>query len=132
MLLFAVAGLLASPAAASDATIKRGLLQGVAHIRGSHSPKKLDRQLARTIVRLRRDHSSTAAGRRGRELAIRGFAWTRKGLAAEIAFDENDSGNIEAAVRDALRADRCLNKGADLLRAAGRSLGLRIGRLRGR
>jgi hypothetical protein len=43
----------------------------------------------------------------------------------------NDSGNLEGSVRDAVRADRDLRKGARLLRAAGRSLGIRIGKLNG-
>ena len=42
-----------------------------------------------------------------------------------------DSGNLEASVKDAKRADRYLNRGADLLRAAGRSFGISIGKLNG-
>lgn len=47
-------------------------------------------------------------------------------------FINNDSGNIEAATRDAKRADHYLNGGASRLRAAGRAFGLRIGKLNGR
>jgi hypothetical protein len=124
-------GLLAAPAAASDATIKAALLRGVADIRSTHSDRKLDGQLGRILARLRSDRSSTAAGRTARALAIRGFTCTRKGLQARLDFIENDSGNIEAAVRDARRADRRLKRGAALLRSAGRTLGIRIGILNG-
>ena len=43
----------------------------------------------------------------------------------------NEEGNIERAVRDAVRADRYLDRGARLLRAAGRALGIRVGKLNG-
>jgi hypothetical protein len=44
----------------------------------------------------------------------------------------HDSGKLEAAVRDAKRADRYLNRGARLLRAAGRLLGVHPRRIGGR
>ncbi len=43
----------------------------------------------------------------------------------------NDSGKLEAAVRDAKRGDRFLKRGATLLRAAGLALGVRIGSVNG-
>jgi hypothetical protein len=129
--LLAVAGVLASPALASDVTVKARLLRGVAQIRGTHDMKRLDRKLVRTIATLRRDRGSTPAGRRGRTLAIEGFTWTLKGVKARRAFIENDSGNIEAATRDAIAADRGFRKGAKLLRQAGRAFGLRLGKING-
>ena len=42
-----------------------------------------------------------------------------------------DSGKLEAAVRDARRSDRYLNRGAALLRAAGRAFGVKVGLLNG-
>jgi hypothetical protein len=121
----------AAPARASDATVKRDFLRGVSQIRSSQR-EKLRGQLVSSLARLRRDQGSTAVGRRARRLAIQGFTWTVKGVDADLAFYMNDSGNIEAAVRDAKRADRNLNRGANLLRAAGRAFGLRIGKLNGR
>ena len=127
-----LAALGASSATASDATVRRELLQGVAQIRAPQTARKLDGQLVRTLARLRADRASTPAGRRGRMLAIDGFAWTRRGIQAQLDLVANDSGNIEAAIRHAKQADRYLAKGADLLRAGGRALGVRIGKLNGR
>lgn len=62
---------------------------------------------------------------------MQGFAWTLKGIESRIDFVENDSGNIEAATRDAARADRALKRGASLLRAAGRVLGVHVPSLNG-
>jgi hypothetical protein len=127
-----LAVLLPACARASDASVKATLLRGVAQIRHVRPAEKLDRQLVRTLRSLRRDRASTPAGRRGRRLAIAGFTWTRMGLKAQLDFINNDSGNIEAATRDAKRADHYLNGGASRLRAAGRAFGLRIGKLNGR
>jgi hypothetical protein len=126
-----VAGALAAPAHASNATVKASLLRGVTQIRATHDMKKLDRKLVRTIASLRRDRASTPTGRRARTLAIAGFTWTLRGVKARRAFAENDSGNIEAAIRDATRADRYFRRGANRLRAAGRAFGLRFGKIRG-
>ena len=129
----AVAALaLAVPAAeASDAAVERDLGRGVAQIRTTHSRPVLVTRLAATLKRLRADTASTAAGRMGRTLAIQGFTWTRRGIRTQLDLVANDSGNIEAAVRDAVRADKQLDRGARLLRAAGRALGVRVGRING-
>jgi hypothetical protein len=119
-----------SDSGGSDAEVKASLLRGVAQIRGSHDAHRRHAQLGRTLARLRAERASTAAGRRAKSLAVRGFTSTLKGINSEIAFAENDSGEIEAATRDARRADHYLNRGANLLRAAGRALNVRIGRLR--
>jgi hypothetical protein len=115
---------------ASDAAIKSDLIRGVAQIRRSHDPKTLRGQLVRTIAKLRREHPATAKDRRAKRLAVRGFAATLKGVDSRIAFTENDSGNIAAATRDALRADRYLTRGANLLSEAGEALHIRITGLR--
>ena len=86
---------------------------------------------ARTVAGLRVTRGSTAAGRRARLLALAGFDSTLDGIAAQLAFERNDSGNIEAATRDAKRADRFLRRGADDLRAAGRLLDVEVGTLHG-
>jgi hypothetical protein len=127
----AAAAIVAAPAGASDATVKEGLVRGVAQIRASQGAKTLEAQLVRTVARLRSDRGSTALGRTGRRLAIQGFGWTLKGVETQLDLVANDSGNIEAAVRDAKRADRYLEKGADLLRSAGRVLRVRVGTLNG-
>jgi hypothetical protein len=120
-----------SAESASDAAVKRSLLRGVVQIRGSQNGKKLRGQLVRTLSRIRHERGSTAAGRKGRRLAIQGFTWTLKGIDSQLAVLKNDSGRLEGAVRDAERADRYLNRGANLLRAAGRAFGVRVGILNG-
>jgi len=83
------------------------------------------------LVRLRRERPSTPRERRAKVLAIQGFELTREGVKYLIAFDENDSGEVAAATRDAANADRYLRRAAARLRAAGRLLGVTIGDLRG-
>jgi hypothetical protein len=116
----------------SDAAIKRHLLLGVAQIRTTRDRAELHAKLVRTLASLRRDRTSTPAERRARSLAIEGFEWTRKGVRSQLDFEENDSGNVAAATRDARRADRYLARGASRLRAAGAALGIRIGSLAAR
>ena len=116
----------------SESRVERDLLRGVAQIRDTHDAKKLQTELRRTLASLRGDPASTEAERRARALGSLGFAATLGGLRSQIDFYENDNGNIEAATRDALRADRLRARGARLLRAAGGALGLRIGPLGGR
>jgi hypothetical protein len=114
-----------------DVSIKQDLLRGVQQIRASHDRKTLHAELIRTLTRLRRAQGATATTRRGRELAVQGFEATLKGVESEIAFDENDSGEVAAATRDATRATRYLTRGANRLRAAGRALGVQIGEITG-
>ena len=116
---------------ASDSAVKKSVERGVAHLRKPQTTEQLHDGLARTLRQLRDEHASTATGRNGRALAIGGFTWTLRGIDARLEITRNDSGNLEGSVRDAVRADRDLRKGARLLRAAGRSLGIRIGKLNG-
>jgi hypothetical protein len=115
----------------SDTAIKETLERGVAQISAPQTTKQLHDDLVRTLAKLRTQHASTAAGRTAKGLAIQGFSWTLSGVEARLEITTNDSGNLEASVRDAKRADRDMRKGAGYLRAAGRALGLRIGRLNG-
>jgi len=105
--------------------------QGVVQIQGSKDLEKLRAELFRTLARLRTVHGTTPAARRSRALAILGFQATLRGIESRLAFTRNDSGNVEAATRDAILADRTLKKGASLLRAAGRALGVRVRTLNG-
>jgi len=116
---------------ASDSAVKTTVERGVAHLRKPQTTEQLHNGLVRTLRQLRDEHASTATGRNGRALAIGGFTWTLRGIDARLEITRNDSGNLEGSVRDAVRADRDLRKGARLLRAAGRSLGIRIGKLNG-
>ena len=116
---------------ASDSAVKTTVERGVAHVRKPQTTEQLHNGLVRTLRQLRDEHASTATGRNGRALAIGGFTWTLRGIDARLEMTRNDSGNLEGSVRDAVRADRDLRKGARLLRAAGRSLGIRIGKLNG-
>jgi hypothetical protein len=130
----ALATSIAAPASASDATLKRTFVRGVAQLQAQNAPvpARRDAQLQVTLRRLRADRPSTAAGRRGRELALEGFAWMRRRVQAQLRLIRNDSGNVEAAIRDAMEADRCLRRAAPLLRAAGRAFGVHVGKLDGR
>jgi hypothetical protein len=109
-----------------NASIRRDLERGVAQIRTTHDPKRLRAELLRTVARLRRDEASTAAARRAKRLALAGFTATLRGVQSQINFVDNDSGNIAAATRDAVRADRSLARGARFLRAAGRALKIQV------
>jgi hypothetical protein len=109
-----------------DVGVKAVFEDGVTSIRATQDYEQLRAKLRRTIAWLR----STRDGK-GRALAIRGFEATLRGVQSRIDFHENDRGNIEAATRDANRANTALTKGATLLRAAGRLLDVRVGMLNG-
>jgi hypothetical protein len=109
-----------------DGGLKAVFEDGVASIRATQDFEQLRAKLRRTIAGLR----STRDGE-GRALAIRGFEATLQGVQSRIDFHENDSGNITAATRDARRANAWLERGATLLRAAGRLLDVRVGTLSG-
>jgi hypothetical protein len=116
---------LAGCGASSAERLRADFRRGIADIRTLRRVELRDR-LAETIARLRDDRGP------GRVLALRGFAATREGVQAQIDLATKDSGRLEGAVRDARRSDRYLNRGAALLRAAGRVLGVSVGRLNGR
>ena len=82
-----------------DASIGHHLLRGVAQIRATHDRKKLHAELTRVLASLHRDHGSTPAARRARELAIRGFESTLRGVRSQLDFSENDSGEVEQLPR---------------------------------
>jgi hypothetical protein len=109
----------------STAPVKGPFTEGVTAIRTTRDYERLRTRLEATIARLRATHGQ------GRTLALRGFEATLRGVEARIDFVQNDRGNIAAATRDAKRADAGFGKGARLLRAAGRLLGVRVGRLNG-
>jgi hypothetical protein len=120
-----------SAPARDDRSIEQDLLRGVREIRVTRDRKTLHRQLVLLLAHLRRTRGTTASVRRGRELAVQGFEATLKGVRSQLDFSENDSGEVAAATRDAKRADHNLRRGATLLRAAGRALGVRVGELDG-
>jgi hypothetical protein len=118
----ALAVLLLVGCGSSDSAVERDLRRGMTQIRTTRDAKKLRSELRATLARLRLDHASGAAERRAQALAIRGFEATLSGVQGRIDFVDNDRGEIEAATRDALRADRGMARGARLLRAAERAL----------
>jgi hypothetical protein len=118
----ALALLLVAGCGSSGSAVERDLRRGIDQIRHTRDAKKLRSELRGTLARLRRDEASGGAERRARALAIRGFEATLDGVQGRIDFVDNDRGNIEAATRDALRADRGMAKGGRLLRAAERAL----------
>jgi hypothetical protein len=107
-------------------SVKTVVADGVEAVRETHDYEALQARLETTIERLRATDDGEA-----RQLALRGFEATLRGVRARIAFVENDSGNVEAATRDSRRADAGLREGARLLRAAGRELGLAVHGLNG-
>jgi hypothetical protein len=116
---------------ASDTAVKETLEGGAAQISAPQTTKQLHDDLVRTLGKLRTERASTTTGRTAKRLAIQGFSWMLRGVEARLEITTNDSGNLEASVHDAKRADRDMRKGAGFLRAAGRALGVRIGRLNG-
>jgi hypothetical protein len=116
---------------ASESAIKGTLEHGVARIGEPRTAKQLHDDLVGTLAKLRGQRASTRTGREARTLAIRGFTWTLRGVEARLEITRNDSGSLEASVQDAKRADRDMRRGAGFLRAAGRALGIRIGKLNG-
>jgi hypothetical protein len=129
--LFAGCGSSKTTENAANAELKASFRRGVAQIRRTPDEEKLQGKLLRTLVDLRSHRAATHVEERARTLAIRGFASTLRGVERRLAFDRNDRGNVEAATRDARRADRFFKKGADLLRAAGRALDVEVGSLNG-
>jgi hypothetical protein len=106
--------------------VKPILSQGVEAIRQTHDYEALRAKLRRTIARLRETEDGQA-----RRLALAGFEATLRGVQSRIDFVENDRGNIDAATRDARKADAALRQGARLLRSAGRLLDVQVGTLGG-
>ena len=117
---------LAAGCGSSGPSARDEFVRGLEQIRGSHGAVELHAQLAETLAALRRQPSAP-----GRRLAIQGFAATLRGVDAQVDLIENDSGKLEAAVRDSKRADRYRKRGANLLRRAGRAFGIRVGTLGG-
>jgi hypothetical protein len=123
---FAVLAVVLGCGSSSSPSVRDEFVRGIEQIRGSHDVTNLHAQLGQTLANLRRSNAT-----RGRRLAIQGFAATLRGVQAQVDLIENDSGNLEAAVRDAAEADRYRTRGANLLRAAGRLLGIRVAELKG-
>jgi hypothetical protein len=125
-------GLVACGNGESDDAVRKSFTSGVAQIASTPDPSRLEAKLEATINDLERERARSAASRRGRALALAGFRATLRGVETQLSMRIHDSGKLEAAVRDAKRADRYLNRGARLLRLAGRELGLRVGTVNGR
>jgi hypothetical protein len=115
----------------ADSSVEKIFRDGIAQIRTAQPSGALHDQLARTLTKLRQEHPSAGDDRRGKALAIRGFTLTLRGIQARLDMAAKDSGKLEAAVRDAQRSDRYLNRGAEVLRAAGRTLDVPVGVLDG-
>jgi hypothetical protein len=127
----ASAVVIAGCGSASESTLEKHFRQGLEQIRTTNDKRQLRARLRRTVMRLRQDDARDADARTARERAIAGFHWTREALESEIAFVENDSGNLPVATRDAARGYHLRLRGARLLRAAGRLLGVDVGSLNG-
>jgi hypothetical protein len=112
----------------ADDSLRDTFRAGVAAMRTTRGVT-LERKLKATLAALRRDQASTAAGRRGRALAIQGFTWALRSVEADLEFQFEDSGRLAEATRDARRAATARQKAEPLLRAAGRELDVEVGRL---
>jgi pimeloyl-ACP methyl ester carboxylesterase len=99
---------------------------GVTAIRTTRDAAALHKALVRTLAEVRSRAPSPA-----RTLALRGFRSMLRSVESRLAFANNDSGNVAAATRDARRARLAFAAGAAALRASGRLLGIRVGRLTG-
>jgi hypothetical protein len=115
----------------SNSRLEQVVAQGVSDIERTHDMETLHARLQRTIARLRALRETTTPDQRARAQALRGFEETLRGVESRLSLARNDSGKLEAAVRDAIRADRSLKAGARDLRAVGRRLGVRVGSLNG-
>jgi hypothetical protein len=116
----------------SDDPVRTTFRSGVGEIASTPDPTRLEAKLKATIDELGRDRARSAASRKGRTLALAGFRATLRGVETQLSMRIHDSGKLEAAVRDAKRADRYLTRGARLLRAAGRELRVQVGLVNGR
>lgn len=96
----AVAALLLAGCGSTD-PVKADVLHGIELMQSKESPRRLRDQARETITRLQADRPRTAAGRKAKLFALRALSSWRRGLRAQIAFIENDSGNVWAATRDA-------------------------------
>ncbi len=105
---------------ASDTAVEETLERGVAQIGAPQTTKQLHDDLVRTLATLRTQRASTATSLTAKRLAIEGFSWTLRGVGARLEITTNDSGNLEASVHDAKRADRGMRRGTGFLRASGR------------
>lgn len=117
--------------APSTGALETAVAEGTADVRSRTDMEALHARLLGTVARIRALRETDPELRRARALALRGFGLTLRGVESRLAFANDDSGEVAAATRDAVLADRYLSRGAELLRAAGRLLGLRVGRLNG-
>jgi hypothetical protein len=106
----------------ADATVEQDIARGLSDIQSVHDRKALQAKLTVLVVKLRRDQATSESTRHARALAIRGFAAKLESIAAEREFDENDSGEVAEATRDAARADAYRARADNLLRAAEQAL----------
>ena len=106
-----------------DANVERDIRRGRAAIQSIRDRKALQAKLTAVVASLRGDRAPSNSTRRARELAIAGFEAKLKSIRAEREFDEEDSGQVAEATRDAARADAYRARAEDLLRASERALG---------
>jgi hypothetical protein len=111
--------------------LQKHLRRAVAAINGTTDYRALHAKLERTLAAVRAARPDAARDRKAKALTIDGLRWWLRGVDSQIAFVENDSGNLPIATRDALRADWARRRAAPLLRAAGRLLDVRIRTLSG-
>jgi hypothetical protein len=127
----AAAALGACGSQASETSLEKHLGLAVAQIRDMRDYRRLHSTLERTLAAVRAARPTSATERRAKPLVVGGLRWWLRGLESQIAFVENDSGNLPIATRDAARAYHAQRRGAKLLRRAGELLGLRIRMLSG-
>lgn len=131
LLATAAVAVVAAGCGSSESALERHFRSGIESIRATPDNKKLHARLERTLAGIRRDRADDGNARKARQLASAGFGWTLAGLDSQIAFVDNDRGNLPIAARDAARGYHLRLRGARLLRQAGRLLDVRVGSLDG-
>jgi hypothetical protein len=123
----AFAALALAGCGASDSALEAHFRQAISQIEGTQDYRTLQAKLRRTLAVIEKDRDE----RRAKALAVQGLRSALGGVAAQIEFVENDSGNPPAAAVDEWRAYRSWSRSARLLRKAGAELGVEIGSLNG-
>jgi hypothetical protein len=115
-----------------ESSLEQHLKQAATQIRiTTNDYRPLHAKLQRTLAAVEADDPSGAAERKAKAFTLAGLRSWLRGLESQIAFVENDSGNLPIAARDAHRAFHERLAGANLLRKAGERLDIQIGVLGG-
>jgi hypothetical protein len=111
----------------SDSALEAHFRQAISQIEDTRDYRALRAKLLRTLAAIEKDRDE----RRAKTLAVQGLRSALRGVAAQIEFVEDDSGDLPAATVDATRTYKFWSRAARLLRKAGAELGVEIDSLNG-